>query len=172
MNSGAAPASWSTAGTILGINAPSGFTGDPIDVHINGGATVFQLTYTGTLQIGNTLQSAGVRLQSGHLSSSSTAPTIGTCGTSPSIVASNGTAAFQVNVGTGGTATTCTVNMPAATTGWICGVFPNAAPQAAAETFAVPTSTTVVTISNYTASTGAALAFASSAVYNLQCSGY
>jgi beta-glucanase (GH16 family) len=77
-----------------------------------------------------------------------------------------------VNVGTGGTASTCTVTMPAATTGWSCMVAPAGAPQAAAVTYAVSTSTTLITLTNYTASTGVALAWAAGTVLNVNCMGY
>ncbi len=51
------------------------------------------------------------------------APTIASgFGTSPSIVNSNGTAVFEVNVGTGGSATSGVLTMPTATTGWSCQV--------------------------------------------------
>jgi len=128
---------------------------------------------SGILSSGN-LSTPGIVnfTNSAHLLYSGTAPTIGTCGTGPSIPNNNGTAAFTVNVGTGGTATTCTVNMPAATTGWACFVAPNGAPQAAAEVFSAPTSTTLITLSNYTASTGVALAFTASEVLQVSCHAY
>jgi hypothetical protein len=41
LNSGAtAPTTWVAGGTILGINAPAGFTGNFLDLHVNGGATL------------------------------------------------------------------------------------------------------------------------------------
>jgi hypothetical protein len=50
---------------------------------------------------------------------SATAPTISSgFGTSPSIVNNNGTATFTINVGTGGTATSGVIGLPAATNGW------------------------------------------------------
>lgn len=56
-----------------------------------------------------------------NLVSSSTAPTIASgFGTSPTIPQNNGTAAFAVKIGTGGTATNGVLTMPAAITGWIC----------------------------------------------------
>lgn len=158
---------FSTAGSYFGINSASGFAGNYLTFHNNGGGDVFKVTSAGTV-----FTTGITNNTSGHILLSATAPVIGTCGTTPSIVAQNGTAAFTVNVGSGGTATTCTVTMPAATTGWSCPVFPNGAPQAAAEVFAVPTSTTLITISNYTASTGIALAFPASAVYNVNCVAY
>lgn len=47
LNSGSAVSSFSTNGTVLGINAPSGFTGNLIDLHTNGGITMFRVGATG-----------------------------------------------------------------------------------------------------------------------------
>jgi len=178
-NDGTAPTSWSTSGTFLGFNAPSGFVGNVIDIHANGGTSLFKLTSAGSITP-TSITNSGVLSQqgnvnfgtSGHVLYSVTAPVIGTCGTGPSIVANNGTAAFTVNIGTGGTASTCTVTMPAATTGWSCMVAPNGAPQAAAITYSAPTSTTLITLTNYTVSTGVALAWPASTVLNVNCTGY
>jgi hypothetical protein len=50
LNSGAtAPTTFTTGGTMLGINAPSGFTGSPFDVHINGGSAVLSVSAAGTV---------------------------------------------------------------------------------------------------------------------------
>ena len=51
---------------------------------------------------------------------SNTAPTVTSAGTSPSIIESNGTCSFTVNVGTGGTATTLVLALPTALSGWTC----------------------------------------------------
>lgn len=48
INNGATPpTSWSTAGTYSGINAASGFTGNFLDFHINGGASIFKVDSNG-----------------------------------------------------------------------------------------------------------------------------
>jgi hypothetical protein len=108
-----------------------------------------------------------------HLIISSTAPTIASgFGTTPTIPNNNGTAAFTVNVGTGGVATSGVITMPAATAGWSCHVDPNGAPQAAAVTYSAPTSTTSITLTNYTQSTGVALAWTASTVLQLSCFAY
>lgn len=49
LNGGAAPTSNSTAGTYLGINSVSGFTGDFIATHVNGGFRNFYVDYTGSV---------------------------------------------------------------------------------------------------------------------------
>lgn len=107
---------------------------------------------------------------------SSTAPTIASgFGTSPSIVASNGTAAFTVNVGTGGTASNGVITLPAATTGWIChvenltGTLGNYANQ---RTVQIASTTTGITLENQTISTGAALAWTASDVLVVTCIAY
>lgn len=63
---------------------------------------------------------AGIQ-NNGKLLVSPTAPTISSgFGSSPSIVAHNGTPAFEINVGTGGAASSGVVGLPTATTGWNC----------------------------------------------------
>src|SRR5208337_730315 len=48
INQGAsAPTTWNTGGTELGINTASGFVGNLLDFHINGGASVFSVEYDG-----------------------------------------------------------------------------------------------------------------------------
>ena len=125
------------------------------------------------IQSGVLTSASGVGLQSAHLADSVTAPTIASgFGASPSIVASNGTAAFVVNVGTGGTAASGVVAMPTATTGWLCSALPASAPQAGAAMYSVPTSASSVTITNYTLSTGSSVAWTSGSLISVQCRGY
>lgn len=105
---------------------------------------------------------------------SSTAPTVTSAGTSPSVAGTN-TAAFRVNVGTGGTATTIVMAMPTATTGWNCDVenITAAAANRANQTMKQQASTTTsVTVQNQTVSTGAALAFTASDIVAFQCMAY
>ncbi|HEV2275619.1 MAG TPA: hypothetical protein VGR96_15715 [Acidobacteriaceae bacterium] len=45
-----APSSWSTAGTLLGINTCSGFAGNLLDFHVNGGASQFTVSASGAVQ--------------------------------------------------------------------------------------------------------------------------
>lgn len=97
-----------------------------------------------------------------------TAPTIASgFGTSPSVVASNGTAAFQINVGTGGTASSGVITMPAATTAWNGSVENRtavAANRGDQRTVITASTTTSITVQNQTISTGAALAWTASDV--------
>lgn len=104
-----------------------------------------------------------------------TAPTISSgFGSSPSIVASNGTAAFTINVGTGGSATSGVVGLPTATTGWNC--FANditaAAAHVAYNTRQTASSTTTATLENQTTSTGAAIAWGASDILRVNCVAY
>jgi len=106
---------------------------------------------------------------------SSTAPTISSgFGTSPSVANNNGTAAFTINVGTGGTATSGVVGLPAATTGWNCHVTDITATAAhtALETMQIASTTTTVTIESQNRSTGAASAWAASSILRVSCFAY
>lgn len=109
------------------------------------------------------------------LIASATNPTIASgFGSSPSVVTPNGTVAFTVNVGTGGTATAGVITMPTAPTGWACGVndITAAAAHVAYNTRQTASSVTSVTVENQTLSTGAAVAWAASDILRLECSPY
>lgn len=94
------------------------------------------------------------------------APTIASgFGTNPSIVHNNGTASFQINVGTGGTASSGVITFPAAGNGWMVMVSYNGASNNM-NTYAVMTSTTQVTLTNQTSSTGVAVAWPASTILN------
>ena len=49
INSGAAVSTFSTAGTMFGVNAPSGFTGHLLNFFVNGNSTRFRVDYAGDL---------------------------------------------------------------------------------------------------------------------------
>ena len=100
---------------------------------------------------------------------SSTAPTISSgFGTTPSIVASNGTAAFTINVGTGGTASSGVVGLPTATTGWSCEAQDQTTPGVNA-TKQTANTTTSVTLTNYNTTTGVAAAWTASDILYVNC---
>jgi hypothetical protein len=102
---------------------------------------------------------------------SATAPTIASgFGTSPSITASAGTAAFKVTVGTGGAASGV-LTFPAATTGWAvnCTDVTNRVTIVAV---AVSTSTTSVTVEAYSRTTGLASTFVAGDVLEFSALGY
>lgn len=96
----------------------------------------------------------------GNMLIRNTAPTISSgFGTSPSISANNGTAAFTITVGTGGTASTGVIGLPAATTGWIVMADDGTTPGINA-TKQTASSTTSATLTNYNTTTGVAAAWA------------
>lgn len=49
VNAGASVTTFSTAGTVIGLNALSGFSGNLLDAHINGGASIFSVSSGGTI---------------------------------------------------------------------------------------------------------------------------
>ena len=112
-----------------------------------------------------------VNLTSTHALWSGTAPTIGTCGGSASIDTNNGTAVFSVTVGSS-PGSTCTVNMPSgiANAEWVCDAVDNTT--ISTTVFmqrVVSTSTTLITITNYSTSAVAANFVASDKI-KVKCS--
>jgi len=95
-------------------------------------------------------------------------------GTSPSVVTPNGTAAFTINIGTGGTATSGVIGLPTATTGWNCYTtdITATAAHAAIETRQTASTTTTATIESQNRSTGAATAWAASSIIRAACFAY
>ena len=163
-------ASDTQAANLLGLLIGVGNNNSPIKFGTNN-AIVQTITASGVAVTGAI--SATTTYGYTHILSSATAPTISSgFGSSPSILNNNGTAAFTVNVGTGGSASSGVITMPTATTGWACHVAPNGAPQAAAVTYSAPTSATSITLTNYTLTTGSALAWTASTVLQLLCTAY
>jgi hypothetical protein len=84
---------------------------------------------------------------------------------------SNGTWSAQVNVGTGGTASSGVLTFPVTgATGWICNVRYNGS-SAGMDTYASTTSTASVTLTNQTSSTGGAVAWPAGTILNITCTG-
>jgi hypothetical protein len=104
-----------------------------------------------------------------HLLTSAVSPTISSgFGTTPSISHANGTLSFSVNVGTGGTATSGVVGLPTATDAWSCwaadtGTTPTG------QTEQTGTSTTTATFTNYSRTTGLAVAWTASEILQIGC---
>lgn len=106
---------------------------------------------------------------SGALTDSATAPTISSgFGTSPSVTA-GGATAFRINVGTGGTANSGVIGLPAATNGWNCDCT-DITTKSATVFLCKQTagSTTSATVGNYDAA-GAAAAWAASDILAVKC---
>jgi hypothetical protein len=117
---------------------------------------------------------ASMRLNSGTVLWDSAAPTVTSAGTSPSIVA-NGSASFQVNVGTGGVATTIVLAMPTATTKWNAyaeNITGTAANRADSRMVMQSSTTNSLTLQYQTVSTGAAKAFTASDIVSVIVLGY
>ena len=92
-------------------------------------------------------------------------------GTSPSVPQHAGSAAFTVNVGTGGTASSGVISMAVQPNGYICSATDITNPASFVVT-AIGTSTTQVTFANYSRTTGASAAWTASDVLAVQCAGY
>jgi hypothetical protein len=124
----------------------------------------------------NTLQLAGggsIKLP--NLLLTATTPTISSgFGTSPSIQFNNGSPVMQVNVGSGGTASSGVIGMPTASVGWSCSVENLTAHlrNRADDTVQTASTTTTVTVQNQTKTTGAAVAWTASDVLRLNCMGF
>jgi hypothetical protein len=120
-----------------------------------------KLNHVGDLQI------------NGVLGYSATVPTISSgFGTSPSVVASNGTLSFEVNVGTGGSATSGVIGLPTATTGWHCDATDiTTASSTVFLTKQTASSTTTATVGNFNTA-GAAAAWVASDKLRVSCFAY
>ena len=108
----------------------------------------------------------------GVLSLSATAPTIASgFGTSPSMASSNGSVAFTIDVGTGGTASSGVITLPASTTGWVVHCLDITNP-ASSNTVQTAGTTTSATISNYSRTTGLLTAWAASDIIRCTATAY
>lgn len=143
----------------VSIGQVSGSVLRPAHIFLAGGAFASTIAASSSIVLG----------ASQVLTMSATAPTISSgFGTNPSIVANNGTAAFTINVGTGGTANSGVIGLPAATTGWAVQCMNTSTNTATVFlTKQTATTTTTATIGNYDAA-GAAAAWVASNV--LVCS--
>jgi hypothetical protein len=113
---------------------------------------------------------------SGTILISTTSPSApSSCGASPAVTSSNGSASFVVTGGTGGAATGCTITMPTAITGWNCSITnitQTAAHRADRITVQTASTTGSVTWEYQTVSTGAATVFTASDVFRGICFAY
>lgn len=98
-----------------------------------------------------------------------TAPTISSgFGTSPSVTQNNGYRSFSVNVGTGGTASTGAVGLPAAAHGWACTAADVTTPTGDL-TQQTGSTTTTASFTNYVRTTGVAGAWTASDILQISC---
>lgn len=105
----------------------------------------------------------------GALMDSSTAPTLSGGCTSPAVTWNNGSAAFQIDVGTSCGVSTITVTLPTAANGWMC----SCANLSTADRMVLNLSgtTTTAVLTNVVISTGAAGNWADGADVRCQCRG-
>ena len=123
LNAGAAVTTFSTAGTMFGINAPSGFTGHLINLFVNGGSTRFRVDSSGNMFV------AGTATIASNLGlSNTTAPTMAAgaaAGTSPTCTSVTGNNNSGVISCTTGTATTASATLATITFNGTLGTVPN-----------------------------------------------
>ena len=154
----------------VGETATNVFVSSMLCMNISNGSTGILTGVANGLNCGGTFKNSATN---GVLFASGTQPTISSgFGTGPSI-ASNGTFAITVNVGTGGAASSGVIGMPTAATAWVCTVNNQTAAAAnrASNTRQTASTSTSVTIQNQTTSTGAALAWTASDIVVLSCWG-
>lgn len=173
------------SGTLGTTNGGTGFasytTGDLL--YANSGVSLARLN---DVAVGQVLVSGGVAtaptwsanpqistlLLGANLALSSAAPTISSgFGTGASVTAGT-SAAFRVDVGTGGTASNGTIGLPTAATGWNCSVenlTATTANVADARTVQLSSTTSTAVVENQTVSTGMALAWTASDVLAVSC---
>jgi hypothetical protein len=111
LNDGTAPTTWSGSGTEIGANAPTGFTGNFIDFHLNGGGSLFSVGSGGTTAIAGTLvPNGGTQANSGsfNLYIPSAAGAGHTAAAGYQFAGSSGMS-FRSGIGVGTTSTTLTV---------------------------------------------------------------
>lgn len=160
-------------GTISGNG--TGLTGTAAGLSIGGTAAMATTATTATNQSGGTVAATTANASTsyslnGNLLASATAPTItGGFGTSPSMTMVNGTSTFGVQIGSGGTSFNGTFTMPPAPNGWSCMVNQQNGYQPNSITKQNGGTTTQVSISNYSISTGASLAWIANSIYELNC---
>lgn len=167
--------SYSTSlGSLFNLYATNGSTVNTVlrgasDSYFNGGGlTVGSTTGAGT---GNIAAYGSYKL-SNKIAFSATAPTIssGFC-TSPSISNSNGTAAFTVTVGTACAASSGVLTMPTANAGWKCN-FSNITNPSTNKPDQTASTTTSVSITNYSRTTGLAGNWTASDIIAVSCTAY
>lgn len=120
------------------------------DDSANAALTTAALTTTGSVFVTGAGSAFGV----GNTSMVNTSPTATTFCTTP-VVTANGTAAFQVNVGTACATSTATITLPAATTAWVADCH-NVTVPASNVVEQTGGTTTTITLTNYARTTGLA----------------
>lgn len=108
MNFGAAPTTFSASGVLFGINTPSGFSGNAIELHSNGGSTSLSVGNSGNVTTTGSISGS-------KYASSSNCSAAGTAA-SPSVVSCSSASMGAFSCATNASGATCTVNTTAADT--------------------------------------------------------
>jgi hypothetical protein len=123
LNAGVAVTTFSTSGTMFGINAPSGFAGHLLNLFTNGSSTKFRVDASGDLFVaGTSTLAANVGL------SNTNAPTMAAgaaAGTSPTCTTVTGNNNSMVLSCTTGTSTTASATLATVTFNGTLGTTPN-----------------------------------------------
>jgi hypothetical protein len=168
-----------TSGALGSVGDPCGdvnpYQGDCR--HMDFGYYTSATAFTNFLQMsdhGGAIFSLPVKAQGftlNNLLASNAAPTISSgFGVSPSITVNNGTAAFRINVGTGGTASSGVIGLPTATNGWNCFAGDVTTP-GSNNTRQSATTATTATLTNYGTS-GTTSPWPASDVLSVSCFAY
>jgi hypothetical protein len=166
-----ATSTFSANGTLLGINAASGFVGNAIDVQLNGANKFTVAGSTGNVATQGTLSVIGAYQKNGA-NIIGLKPTASGTGFGTAIPASVGSSssAFTDVVGTGPTNSTFILTFPtAASNGYLCSGIELATGNIIAQT--AVTSTTVSTFQAYTRA-GVTVSLTASNVVAFQCFAY
>jgi hypothetical protein len=166
---------FSATGTLIGANAVSGFTGNLLDLQLNGASKLAVNSTGGVTSVGNISFGSASALQRNGKTLIATAPTAssgGGMGTSPGAAVGSSSGAFTIAAGTGPTSGTFTLTFgTAATNGYICRGTDLTTPGNYIDQTAV-TSTTVSTMQAYSRTTGLAVALTASDNIAFLCMGY
>lgn len=120
-------------------------------------------------QRGGTLTEAMRINQNGNVSLNGTLPTVGTCGTSPSVVGNNNV--FRITIGTGGTVSACTLTF-ATTPAWDNAPICQCTDETTALDIQMAPTTTAVVLTGLAFGTGIATPYGASDKVSCLCFGY
>lgn len=176
--SGGTSTGWGTVGSLLGINC--GSTNNFLFNFQQNATARMSLTCGGSFTIpsgtnnwSGTYNFSSAVINFTSLFESTTAPGsggLGGFGTTPLIVNPNGTAAFDINVGTGVISSTGTITMPSAAHHWSCKGT-DATNPTTISTELVGTSATSITVYGFSRTTGLATAWSASDIIQITCTG-
>lgn len=111
----------------------------------------------------NIYAGTGIYMGAGNLALSGTAPTLsGFGGTGATVSNSNGSVAFEINVGTVAPGNTGTINFPTATVGWVCRCYNKTTTSSVNEIIVTSDTASTCVIAQQVIATGSAANFAAS----------